>query len=168
MSCVSGRQGGARPSTADGEHGGWRPRALGLDPSWFRILALWPHLTLPSTLPCPQQGQHQFLPHPSHPPTTPHLHVRIHFQRKLNIWGLSSFFSAMKQKSYLYEFKGDNKYIYYNCLTVLMINRQGKHLFLRSWKLRQSSTESRVYKRGGGGATGRDGAGRRAGQQRRV
>lgn len=105
---------------------------------------------------------------PPTPPTTPHLHVRIHFQRKLNIWGLSSFFSAMKQKSYLYECKGDNKYIYYNCLTVLMINRQGKHLFLRSWQLRQSSTESRVYKRGGGGATGRDGAGRRAGQQRRV
>ena len=48
-----------------------------------------------------------------------------------------------------------------------MVNRQGKHLFLRSWQLRQSSTESRVYKGGGGGATGRDGAGRRVGQQRR-
>lgn len=102
------------------------------------------------------------------PTPTPYLHVRIHFQRKLNIWGLSSFFSAMKQKSYVYEFKADNKYIYYNCLTVLMVNRQGKHLFLRSWQLRQSSTESRVYETGAGGATGRDGAGRRAGQQTRV
>lgn len=103
----------------------------------------------------------------THPPLTPHPHVRVHFQRKLNIWGLSSLFSAMKQKSYLYEFKANNKYVYYNCLTVLTVNRQGKHLFLRSWQLRQSSTESRVYKGGGGGATGRDGAGRRAGQQRR-
>ena len=38
----------------------------------------------------------------THPPLTPHPHVRVHFQRKLNVWGLSSLFSAMKQKSYIW------------------------------------------------------------------
>ena len=101
----------------------------------------------------------------THPPLTPHPRVRIHFQRKLNIWGLSSLFSVMKQKSYLYEFKANNKYVCYNCLTGLTVNHQGKHLFLRSWQLRQSSAESRVYK--GGGEEPRGGTGREGGQDSR-
>lgn len=61
-----------RPLT-DGEHGGWRPRALSLTLPGSDILALWPHLTLPFHSPLPTAGtaSASAAPLPPSPPPLP-------------------------------------------------------------------------------------------------